>query len=342
MISLLEMFDTFIGQPCDEDGDPLDPASAPTAKPQDSTDWTPFRNRVEFKTAEFLYKRCQMSGSNIDILMELWAAYSALRDPEDVSSLDLSPFSQHGDMYSTIDAIPIGGVPWQSISLSYDGPIHENPLSWMKAEHTVWFRDPRLLFKKMLENPDFQDSFDYAPFRQYDTQDQRRYENFMSGDWAWKQAVSTRSCFTLSCINVSSRISLQRILRRMEHYLCPSSLAATKQQFPLQLGTMNIGPSTLQLATSTITSDVRMETGLSLLVFYLYPKVVSPFFYSCCYCPRPLTFYHQLTRLKLGLLSSDSFGESYSMSPCRLYWKHFALVKRSLRSFDVLMDIIDM
>ena len=175
----------------------MDPISAPITDTRDPTDWTPFHNRIEFELAEFLYKRCQMSGSNIDTLMELWAAYSALRDSdsEDVSSFSLLPFSDHKDMYSKIDAIPIGGVPWQSISLSLasDGPIPENPPSWMTAEHTVWYRDPRLLFKKMLENRDFKTSFDYAPYRQYDTQNQRHYENFMSGDWAWKQAVSNPS-----------------------------------------------------------------------------------------------------------------------------------------------------
>ena len=41
----------------------------------------------------------------------------------------------------------------------------------------------------MLENPDFAEHFDYAPHQQYDTKG-RHYENFMSGDWAWKQAVS--------------------------------------------------------------------------------------------------------------------------------------------------------
>lgn len=182
----------FIGQPCDEDGNPLDPVSPLIAETRDPTDWTLFLNCVEFEIAEFLYKRCQMSASNIDTLMGIWASYSALQALEDVSesSLNLSPFSECRDMYRTIDAIPIGGVPWQSITLSYDGPIPENPPSWMKAGHTIWFRDPRLLFKKMLENPDFQDSFDYAPFRQYDAHGKRCYENFMSGDWAWKQAVS--------------------------------------------------------------------------------------------------------------------------------------------------------
>ena len=202
------MSKSFIGQPCDEGGDALDPTSTPITETRDPTDWTPFHNRVEFEIADFLYRRCQMSGPNINILMELWAAYSALRDPQDMSSLNLSPFPEHRDMYSTIDAIPIGGVPWQSVTLSFNGSIPENdPPSWMIAGHTIWFRDPRLLFKKMLENPDFQDFFDYAPYRQYDAHHQRRYENFMSGDWAWKQAVSTCSfllyiqvCNILMCL----------------------------------------------------------------------------------------------------------------------------------------------
>ena len=210
---------------------------------------------------------------------------------EDTSSLNLSPFSEHGDMYRTIDAIPIGGVPWQSITLSFDGPIPENPPLWMTAGHTVWFRDPCLLFKRMLENLDFQHSFNYAPYWQYDTNGQCHYENFMSGDWAWKQAVITRSFLLyIAYINVSPRISSLRMLRCMEHYLCPLSLAATKQRSPSQLGTVNTGPSMLRLATSIITLDVRMGMGLSLLVFYLYQKV-CPFFYSCCYCDhlRPVT-----------------------------------------------------
>jgi len=135
------------------------------------------------------------------------------------------------------------------------------------------------------------------------------------------------------------------MLRCTEHYLCLLSLAATKQRSPSQLGIMNTGPFMLRLATSIITSDVRMGTGLSLLVSYLYQKVsLSSFsFFSIlepsetCY----LTFFHQLTRLKLGLLSSDSFAESYSMFPWHLCWNHLALVKRNLRFFDVLMHIFD-
>ena len=86
----------------------------------------------------------------------------------------------------------------------------------------------------------------------------------------------TCSCFTLQSINISSRISPQRILRCMVCYLCPSSSAVTKQQFLSQLATMNIGSSMLQSATFIIMSDVHMELGSSCLAFYLYPKV--PFY----------------------------------------------------------------
>lgn len=153
-------------------------------------DWTPFRDRVAFELADFLFQREQMSVGNIDILLRLWAASLAQHD-------DSSPFLNHQDLYDTIDTIPIGGVPWQSASLSYDGPLPVQPPPWMQSEYTIWFRDPLLLFKGMLENPDFAKSFDYRPYRQYDTRGSRRYEHFMSADWAWSQAV----CFFLASLH---------------------------------------------------------------------------------------------------------------------------------------------
>ena len=60
----------------------------------------------------------------------------------------------------------------------------------MENSHEIWYRDPRLLFKGMLENPEFHGFFDYALLRQYNANGDRQYENVMSGNWAWKQAVS--------------------------------------------------------------------------------------------------------------------------------------------------------
>ncbi len=41
----------------------------------------------------------------------------------------------------------------------------------------------------MLASPTFADDFDYTPMRIFDINGSRRYEHFMSGDWAWNQAV---------------------------------------------------------------------------------------------------------------------------------------------------------
>ena len=157
---------------------------------KDTTDWTPFNNRLEFEAAEFLFKHAKMSAANIDILCTLWAA--------SLDEFDIDPpFSGHRDMYSKIDTRPVGGVPWQSATFKYDGPRPDGVemLKWMENEYEIWFRDPRLLFKNMLANHDFDGFFDYAPFRQYNNKGDHRYENFMSGDWAWKRAVSAHLVF---------------------------------------------------------------------------------------------------------------------------------------------------
>ena len=69
--------------------------------------------------------------------------------------------------------------PFHMMVLSYDGPRHDLeqtdqlPL-WMESEYTIWFHDPRLLFKNLLENPGFAGSFDYIPYQQYDNANHRR------------------------------------------------------------------------------------------------------------------------------------------------------------------------
>jgi hypothetical protein len=156
------------------------PPHRPTDDPQD---WTPYEKRLEFETAEFLFTRNQMSGGDINILLNLWAASLAEHG-------DDPPFNSHDDLYDTIDSTPLGDVPWESFSLRYNGnlPTGEVP-SWMKSEFDVWFRDPRTIIQNLLSNPDFDNEFDYSPVQEYDMEGNHRFQDFMSGDWAWKQAV---------------------------------------------------------------------------------------------------------------------------------------------------------
>jgi hypothetical protein len=64
-----------------------------------------------------------MSASNINKLMDLWAA-TLLKHG------DAPPFVNSYDLYNTIDFIPLGDVLWQHFSLKYnrefpDGTILE-------------------------------------------------------------------------------------------------------------------------------------------------------------------------------------------------------------------------
>ncbi|OBZ77541.1 hypothetical protein A0H81_01910 [Grifola frondosa] len=170
------------GTPCDEDGNYLPPDTPPTFPPAPlSDDWSPYRNRVEFEVAGLLYTRDKMPGKCINELMDLWTATLLKYN-------DYGPFANSKDLYRTIDSTRLGDVKWESFELSYSGevPDHNVP-RWMTGRYDVWFRNPRTVVQNMLANPDFDGEINYGPFREF-VDGERRLKDFMSGDWAWKQA----------------------------------------------------------------------------------------------------------------------------------------------------------
>jgi hypothetical protein len=206
---------------CNQDGSPiLDPVSQQTSPPpipdcerHDSNDWTPFESHTAFDLAHFFFKEDQTSALKIDRFLGIMAASLEIHGDE-------PPFRTHRDVYETIDAIPIGGVPWQSLMFTYDGPKPTtDPPKWMGAEYTVWYRDPHQLFLNMLKNPDFENSFDYMPYRQYDEKGNRRYEHFMSGDWAWQQAVCLHADFKL--LNILTQCFFRIFLQKSRKTMMP-------------------------------------------------------------------------------------------------------------------------
>jgi hypothetical protein len=93
-------------------------------------------------------------------------------------------------MYRKIDEAILGDVPWQSFQVCYQGDQHgPERLDWMNAQYTVWFRNPKKVVRNLLGNADFMGGVDLSPLRSYDKAGRRQYHNFMSGDWAWEQAV---------------------------------------------------------------------------------------------------------------------------------------------------------
>ncbi|KIM51856.1 hypothetical protein SCLCIDRAFT_33120 [Scleroderma citrinum Foug A] len=151
-------------QPCDSNGNFLPNGTQPEPRQAKSKDdWSPY-------------------ASHINTLLDLWAA----------SLIEVSRpalFSDHKQMYQTIDNTELGDVKWQSFVVKYTGDQGVDPALWMNDHYDVWFRDPHEVVRNMLANPDFADDMDYRPFREYDTKTSTcHWQDFMLGDWAWRQA----------------------------------------------------------------------------------------------------------------------------------------------------------
>ena len=101
------------------------------------------------------------------------------------------PFIDHKELYETIDSTLLGDVHWDSFQLRYSGEQPaENVPPWMNQPYKFWYRPTHTLVASILSNTDFHGEFDYIPFRDFSVDNhQHCYQNFMSGDWAWLQAV---------------------------------------------------------------------------------------------------------------------------------------------------------
>ncbi|KAH9935835.1 hypothetical protein B0H21DRAFT_699140 [Amylocystis lapponica] len=172
------------GRPCDEHGNYLPRGTPPPPIPEQApNDWFPYNSQVQFEAAELMYKQAKLSASNIDILLRLWAATL-------YKYHDCAPFEDTKDLHHHIDNTLVGDVKWQSFQMSYNGPRPDGDApTWMSAAHEFHFRDPDLLIQKLVSNPDFKGEIDYAIMRQFEPEapHQRHLQDFMGGDWTWKQ-----------------------------------------------------------------------------------------------------------------------------------------------------------
>ncbi|KAH9023764.1 hypothetical protein EDB85DRAFT_1870528, partial [Lactarius pseudohatsudake] len=244
------------GQICDEDGNdiPSDTLAPPRNSDQGPNDWTPYNNRLEFEVADFLYRRNQMSAGDINCLLTLWAASLSAHNGK-------PPFANAAQMYSAIDSTPLGDTPWQSFSLKYNGIRPEgNIVSWMEADYDVWFRNPRALVHGILSNPDFKSDFDLAPLQERTPDGTHRFCDFMSGNWAWRQA-------TIIAEDPETHGSV----------FCPIILGSDKTTVSVATGHNEYWP--IYLSIGNIHNNIRRahRNGVVLLGFFAIPKTTHEF-----------------------------------------------------------------
>jgi Plavaka transposase len=131
--------------------------------PRGPDDWFPYRDRIQFETANLFFRQIQLSASEIDSIMQLWFATATDGSPSP------APFQNHWDMYNTIDQTPLGDIPWSSFTLQYsrEKPTDDVP-QWMSKTFQVCYHNPCAVIHDILGHPGFKDDMDYAPYCKYD------------------------------------------------------------------------------------------------------------------------------------------------------------------------------
>jgi hypothetical protein len=125
---------------------------------------------------------------------------------------------------------------------------------WMDTQYQLWYRDPRKVIHNLLANPDLADGIDYAPYRDF-KDDKRRYRDFMSGNWAWRQCVRNFRRVSTSTNFTTNRTSSLWMPIHMERSSFPPYSEATKQLSLSQPVSKNTILCISQSGTCTITSD---------------------------------------------------------------------------------------
>lgn len=114
----------------------------------------------------------------------------------------LAPFENVKHMFETIDSTALGGVAWESFTVGYTGEVTENSPSWVHDSYEVWYRNPQTVVREMLANPDFNGEFLYSPVREFVGGDKRRYTDYLTGNWAWREAVRVECILVVSSSNL--------------------------------------------------------------------------------------------------------------------------------------------
>ncbi|KAG6835315.1 hypothetical protein H0H93_002803, partial [Arthromyces matolae] len=239
---------TVLGLPCDSDGAFLpEGAPPPPWNHPLPNDFTPYEDRYSFEVADILFRRDQMAATNISDLMQVWGARHSDKDP---------PFDDKQHLYDTIDSTPIGGVPWQSFTCQFNGDAGEGQVApWKKKKFDVWYRDPRLIMHNQLGNPDFKGRIDFSAKRVFDGDNRRRYQDFMSGNWCWRQS-------DIIAEDPQSHGAT----------FCPIILGSDKTTVSVATGHTEYYP--VYISNGLIHNNVRRAhvNGLTLLAFLAIPK----------------------------------------------------------------------
>ncbi|KAG6914489.1 hypothetical protein DXG01_016963, partial [Tephrocybe rancida] len=238
------------GLPCDSNGEFLPEGAAPP--PWDHpppSDFSPYEDQQQFELADLLFRRDEMASQTLNDLMQVWGARHCDKGP---------PFHSTQHLHDVIDSTAIGGAPWQSFTVYYNGDIDSIDIEaepWKIKGFDVWYRDPRVVLHNQLGNPDFDGEMDHAPKRVYDSKNKWRFQDFMSSNWPWRH-----------CDDIAQDPNTHGST------FCPVIMGSDKTTVSIATGHTEYYP--LYISNGLIHNNIRRahRNGLTLVAFLAIPK----------------------------------------------------------------------
>jgi hypothetical protein len=163
----------------------------------------------------------------------------------------------------------------------------------------------------MLANADYKDEMDYAPFREFLSEgDEQQWQDFMSGSWAWSQAVSCSVFIFCYLLSYSTQDEIANDPDTHGATFVPIVLGSDKTT--VSVGTGNNEYYPLYVSFGNVRNNVRRahQDAVSITAFLAIPKsmftVEHPIFL--------LTLFQQRRSMQVTH-RLESFAGSFSIHP---------------------------
>ncbi|KAI6042368.1 hypothetical protein EDC04DRAFT_2866821 [Pisolithus marmoratus] len=180
---------------------------------------------VQFELAKFLFKHVEMPASQINTLLEIWAA--------SLIELGSNPlFANHMDLYRVIDSMSVGTVKWENFKITYkckcqDRQNADEQDELIELAGLGGQDDPHQVIHNLLGCTNIKDEMDFIPYQEFNAMNkQRHWEDFMSGDWAWEEVdkiISVNSSTTRATLAPiilgSDKTTVSVATGQMDYYL---------------------------------------------------------------------------------------------------------------------------
>jgi hypothetical protein len=184
--------------------------------------------------------------------------------------METVPWKLAKELYTTIDSIQDGIAPWSTYTFTYNGPKPAGSVpAWMTETYELNAWNVLHVLESQLADRDFNGLCDYIPYKEFDPQGNQVWSNLLSGEWAYREAVSSWfSClFSLDTYFFQDKITKLPGTRGSMLVL----VIAGSDKTTVSVATVSQEYHPVYVSPGNITNAARRSHGIGVLPFAFLP-----------------------------------------------------------------------